>query len=152
MLVEMAKRSALHRVKWISKRKTDYDLSKRPQQYARMVTIGHRISVHLSTIPHTGLGLFADCNFKKGQWITGYDGELIGHREYKIRKGYSDKIMALSPMFEYADGNDVQPYRGAHGACFTNDYRGQPRRVATQYSTLPTTRWPTRKNIIPSAF
>lgn len=46
-----------------------------------VAVIGNGVHVSASGIPDAGFGLFASRRFKRGEWITLYDGEVVTRKE-----------------------------------------------------------------------
>ena len=102
--------------------------NKKPIWWKTVVTLGHGIIVKASTIPGAGYGLFATKNFKKGEGITEYDGEIISRSYANILKqqNLDTHIVALSPGRSAINGlTTITVGRG--GAQFSNDINDKNR-------------------------
>jgi hypothetical protein len=95
------------------------------------------ITVRPSTIPNAGNGLFSLREFKKGEVITEYSGEVISHAEASLDKGpeYRSHFRSLESMSTVLAGLK-EPVMGQGAASFPNDIRARSR-----YNSEFYTRW-----------
>lgn len=86
--------------------------------------IGSGVEVLPSSILGAGNGLWATRGFRKGEWITEYDGVVID-RQLACRmreQGLDSHVRTLSSQWDCIAGLKV-PLRGCGGASFANDGR-----------------------------
>lgn len=100
-----------------------------------LATIGDGVELRCSGIPNAGLGLFATRAFRKNQWITVYEGNVVRRTEphgnvfthwYTLLWG--DQILdgLRSDMCpEYLDPNDY--FQGLGGGSFSNSSADDPK-------------------------
>ena len=95
------------------------------------------ITVRPSTILNAGNGLFSLREFKKGEVITEYSGEVISHAEASLDKGpeYRSHFRSLESMSTVLAGLK-EPVMGQGAASFPNDIRAKSR-----YNSEFYTRW-----------
>lgn len=87
-------------------------------------TVGNGLEVKASTLKHAGNGCFTTKTFKKGEYVTEYDGQRIGWEDAKRRRrlGIDAYIRTLYFGWIYIDGLcDPEAVKGKGGGSFVND-------------------------------
>lgn len=87
----------------------------------KFAKIGEGVVIKNSKIKNAGYGLFADRDFKRGEIITGVDGDIISFQEAKKRE-FTKRSHMRTLLYHnlVLDGLRV-PCRGKGGGSFAND-------------------------------
>jgi len=80
--------------------------------------------VDTSTIPNSGLGLFAKKSFKSGDYICKFTGELINNREFKKRDVGGPRSHYFIDMSSHHKGLTLDVYNSKSIARYANDAEG----------------------------
>eukprot|EP01054_Gregarina_sp_Poly1_P005015 Gregarina_sp_Poly_1__5014@NODE_2659_length_1862_cov_546_523120_g1686_i0_p1_GENE_NODE_2659_length_1862_cov_546_523120_g1686_i0NODE_2659_length_1862_cov_546_523120_g1686_i0_p1_ORF_typecomplete_len407_score48_26SET/PF00856_28/1_6e17_NODE_2659_length_1862_cov_546_523120_g1686_i05721792 len=94
------------------------------ERYKKVPTLNYGVEVRDSTIPEAGRGLFASRDFKKGEFVTEYVGEIITRDEARrrLRRGQFHYLGTLVTGMYEIDGIQV-PRDGEGAASFINHAR-----------------------------
>eukprot|EP01055_Gregarina_sp_Pseudo9_P001101 Gregarina_sp_Pseudo_9__1100@NODE_1717_length_1371_cov_29_033033_g1591_i0_p1_GENE_NODE_1717_length_1371_cov_29_033033_g1591_i0NODE_1717_length_1371_cov_29_033033_g1591_i0_p1_ORF_typecomplete_len435_score63_22SET/PF00856_28/1_4e03SET/PF00856_28/6_6e15_NODE_1717_length_1371_cov_29_033033_g1591_i0311335 len=94
------------------------------ERYRRVATLNYGVEVRDSTIPSAGRGLFASRDFKKGELVTEYVGEIITRDEARrrLRRGMFHYLGTLVTGMYEIDGIK-EPQEGVGAASFINHAR-----------------------------
>ena len=107
-----------------------------------MAVIAKGVEVKRSTIIEADRGLFASRSFLKNEFITEYDGDVIGAEvaTRRLARNGPGHLKTLLSKFAVIDGN-ISPLPGRGGGSFANDIgfsvsRGEYDRKETRYNAV----------------
>lgn len=112
----------------IKMRMTQFQIMRFNEPRSPQCTVGDGLKVDTSLIKRAGFGLFATRDFRKNEYITHYEGEMISRQEALARRsrGEDSHIKCLHLMGDCIDGIKGKfAVKGCGGASLVNDARSQ---------------------------